>query len=158
MSLNQVELKKIIQKAEDSCIESGGRLTVKRKNVLIALLSSDMPQSAYEISSYYKETFNEAIPVMSVYRMLKFLVKESLVHKLSSTKKYVACSHIACDHSHKVPQFLICDQCHQVSEVGVQKEIIDALQVSVENADFYLNSPELELHGVCRDCHKLSYS
>ena len=158
MSLNQVELKKIIQKAEDSCIESGGRLTVKRKNVLIALLSSDMPQSAYEISSYYKETFNEAIPVMSVYRMLKFLVKESLVHKLSSTKKYVACSHIACNHSHKVPQFLICDQCHQVSEVGVQKEIIDALQISVENADFYLNSPELELHGVCRDCHKLSYS
>ena len=158
MPLNQVELKKIIQKAEDSCIESGGRLTVKRKNVLIALLSSDMPQSAYEISSYYKETFNEAIPVMSVYRMLKFLVKESLVHKLSSTKKYVACSHIACNHSHKVPQFLICDQCHQVSEVGVQKEIIDALQVSVENADFYLNSPELELHGVCRDCHKLSYS
>jgi Fur family zinc uptake transcriptional regulator len=57
-----------------------------------------------------------------------------------------------------VPQFLICDQCHQVSEVGVQKEIIDALQISVENADFYLNSPELELHGVCRDCHKLSYS
>ena len=158
MSLNQVELKKIIQKAEESCIESGGRLTVKRKNVLMALLSSDMPQSAYEISSYYKETFNEAIPVMSIYRMLKFLVKESLVHKLSSTKKYVACSHIACNHSHKVPQFLICDQCHQVSEVGVQKEIIDALQISVENADFYLNSPELELHGVCRDCHKLSYS
>ena len=158
MPLNQVELKKIIQKAEDSCIESGGRLTVKRKNVLIALLSSDMPQSAYEISSYYKETFNEAIPVMSVYRMLKFLVKESLVHKLSSTKKYVACSHIACNHSHKVPQFLICDQCNQVSEVGVQKEIIDALQISVEKADFYLNSPELELHGVCRDCHKPSYS
>ena len=158
MSLNQVELKKIIQKAEESCIESGGRLTVKRKNVLIALLSSDMPQSAYEISSYYKETFNEAIPVMSVYRMLKFLVKESLVHKLSSTKKYVACSHIACNHSHKVPQFLICDQCNQVSEVGVQKEIIDALQISVEKADFYLNSPELELHGVCRDCHKPSYS
>ena len=158
MPLNQVELKKIIQKAEDSCIESGGRLTVKRKNVLIALLSSDMPQSAYEISNYYKETFNEAIPVMSIYRMLKFLVKESLVHKLSSTKKYVACSHIACNHSHRVPQFLICDQCNQVSEVGVQKEIIDALQISVEKADFYLNSPELELHGVCRDCHKPSYS
>ena len=158
MSLNQMELNKIIHKAEESCIESGGRLTVKRKNVLIALLSSDMPQSAYEISSYYKETFNEAIPVMSVYRMLKFLVKESLVHKLSSTKKYVACSHIACNHSHRVPQFSICDQCNQVSEVGVQKEIIDALQISVEKADFYLNSPELELHGVCRDCHKPSYS
>ena len=158
MSLNQAELNNIIQKAEDSCIESGGRLTVKRKNVLTALLSADMPQSAYEIANDYQETFNETIPVMSVYRMLKFLVKESLVHKLSSTNKYVACSHIACNHRHEVPQFLICDQCHHVSEVGVQKEIIEALQSSVENADFYLNSSELELHGVCKDCHNLSYS
>lgn len=155
MALKQAELKKIIQKAEDSCIESGGRLTVKRKNVLTALLSMGVPQSAYEIAEYYKQSFNEAIPVMSVYRMLKFLVKESLVHKLSSTNKYVACSHIACNHSHQVPQFLICDQCNHVSEVGVKKEIIEALQTSVENAEFYLNSSELELHGVCKSCHSL---
>lgn len=158
MSLNQAELEKIIQKAEDSCVESGGRLTVKRKNVLTALLSIDMPQSAYEIADRYKEKFHETIPVMSVYRMLKFLVKESLVHKLSSTNKYVACSHIVCNHNHQVPQFLICDQCHHVSELGVQKDIIEALQTSVEGANFYLSSSELELHGVCKDCHELSYS
>jgi len=67
--------------------------------------------------------------------------------------KYVACSHIACNHAHQIPQFLICDQCHQVREVGVEKAIINALQNSVEKADFYLNSPELELHGICKDCH-----
>ena len=86
--------------------------------------------------------------------MLEFLIKESLVHKLVSTNKYIACSHIACSHGHQVPQFLICDQCHHVSEVGVKKDIIDALQNSVENADFYLNSPELELHGVCKACRQ----
>jgi len=154
MSLNQAELERIIHKAEDSCVESGGRLTVKRKNILTALLSTDMPQSAYEIADYYKGAFNDSIPVMSVYRMLEFLIKESLVHKLVSTNKYIACSHIACSHEHEVPQFLICDQCHHVREVGVKKDIIDALQNSVENANFYLNSPELELHGVCKDCRQ----
>lgn len=154
MSLNKAELTNILHKAEHSCVESGGRLTVKRKNILTALLSADMPQSAYEIADYYKEAFNETIPVMSVYRMLEFLIKESLVHKLISTNKYVACSHIACNHVHEVPQFLICDQCHHVREVGVKKDIIDALQNSVESADFYLNSPELELHGICKDCHQ----
>lgn len=155
MSLNEAERNNIIHKAEHSCVESGGRLTVKRKNILIALLSADTPQSAYEIADYYKEAFNETIPVMSVYRMLEFLMQESLVHKLSSTNKYVACSHIACNHVHEVPQFLICDQCHHVREVGVKKDIIDALQNSVENANFYLNSPELELHGVCNDCRQV---
>ena len=154
MSLNETELKKIIDQAQNSCVESGGRLTAKRKNILTALLSSDMPQSAYEIAEYYKNEFNESIPVMSVYRMLEFLIKESLVHKLVSTNKYVACSHIACSHAHQVPQFLICDQCHHVREVGVKKDIIEALQSSVENADFYLKSPELELHGICKDCHQ----
>tara|TARA_R110002111_G_scaffold261827_1_gene335881 strand:- start:1021 stop:1497 length:477 start_codon:yes stop_codon:yes gene_type:complete len=158
MSLKQAELKKIIQKAEDSCVESGGRLTVKRKNVLMALLNTNMPQSAYEIAEYYKASFDETIPVMSVYRMLDFLMKESLVHKLVSTNKYVACSHIACNHAHQVPQFLICDQCHQVREIGVEKDIINALQSSVEKADFYLNSPELELHGICKDCQQAEQS
>ena len=44
MSLNEAELTHIIHKAEDTCVESGGRLTVKRKNILVALLSADMPQ------------------------------------------------------------------------------------------------------------------
>jgi Fur family zinc uptake transcriptional regulator len=64
-----------------------------------------MPQSAYEIASDYQETFNETIPMMLAYRMLKFLVKDSLVQKLSSTNKYVVCSHIACNHRHEVPTF-----------------------------------------------------
>jgi len=89
---------------------------------------------------------------MSVYRMLKFLMQENLVHKLSLTNKYIACSHIACNHEHNIPQFLICDSCEQIQEVGVNKDIIQALRSSVENAEFSLNSPQLELHGTCKDC------
>lgn len=152
MSLSKTKLDKIITKAENNCIESGGKLTAKRKSILTMLLSTNTPLSAYEIADHYKETVNETIPVMSVYRMLNFLMKENLVHKLSLTNKYIACSHIACDHAHQIPQFLICDECHNVREVGIKKDIIEALQNSVESADFYLNSPQLELHGICKDC------
>jgi Fur family zinc uptake transcriptional regulator len=152
MSLSATKLNKIITKAENNCVDSGGKLTTKRKSILRLLLSIDMPLSAYEVADHYKDTFNETIPVMSVYRMLNFLMQENLVHKLSLTNKYVACSHIACDHAHQIPQFLICDECHNVREVGIKKDIIEALQSSVESADFYLNSPQLELHGVCKGC------
>lgn len=154
MSLTNTKLNKIIDKAENSCLKSGGKLTPKRKSILTMLLMAEMPLSAYEIAEHYKDALKETIPVMSVYRMLKFLAEENLVHKLSLTNKYIACSHISCEHSHEIPQFLICDECHNVREVGIKKDIIDALQNSVKEADFYLNSPQLELHGTCKNCQE----
>lgn len=152
MSLPQTKLDKIIDEAEHSCVKSGGKLTVKRKHILTVLLSAETALSAYEIADSYKETIGDSIPVMSVYRMLNFLMQENLVHKLSLTNKYIACSHIACSHEHEIPQFLICDNCQQVREVGIKKDIIKALESSVEAAEFYLNSPQLELHGTCKEC------
>jgi Fur family zinc uptake transcriptional regulator len=152
MPISQKKIDKIIDSAEHNCLESGGKLTAKRKHVLTTLLEAETPLSAYEIADKYKEAQQETIPVMSVYRMLKFLMDENLVHKLSLTNKYLACSHIACAHSHEIPQFLICDECAQVSEVGIKKDIIEAMKNSVENTGFSLNSPQLELHGICKSC------
>ena len=142
----------ILQRAEQSCRETGSQLTQKRKNVLQSLLNTSTPLSAYEVADNYRATFRESIPIMSVYRMLDFLMQENLVHKISSTKKYIACSHIACDHKHETPQFLICEQCHNVREISVKKSIIEALQESVSSIGFTLNSPQLDLHGVCAEC------
>ncbi|MCX4186971.1 Fur family transcriptional regulator [Methylophaga sp. OBS4] len=150
--MSKTKIDKIIRKAEHSCEQAGARLTAKRKNVLSSLLRASMPLSAYEIAEHYKADFDDAIPVMSIYRMLDFLSQENLVHKLDSTNKYVACSHIACDHAHEIPQFLICDTCHNVREIGVKKDIIEALRDSVASAGFQLGSPQLELHGLCENC------
>lgn len=141
-----------IDKAEERCGQAGVKLTAKRKNVLATLLSSAIPLSAYEVVELYRQLFNEVIPPMSVYRMLDFLQDENLAHKLSSTNKFIACSHIACDHQHETPQFLICDKCHRVSEIAIRNETIQALRDSVQAAGFSLNSPQLELHGRCGNC------
>lgn len=146
------KLQKALQQAEANCRASGSRLTEKRKHILQLLLESGTPLSAYELATRYSEQFEENIPAMSVYRMLDFLVSETLAHKLQSTNKYVACSHIACDHQHEVPQFLICDNCQRVKEIGISKSVIDALDSSVKKAGYVLTQPQIELHCLCEAC------
>ena len=142
----------IIEYAEQHCKEHGSRLTNKRKQVLSGLLQSEKALSAYELVDYCKNKFGVNIPAMSVYRILSFLQDEHLVHKLNLANKYIACSHITCNHTHEVPQFLICNQCQRVKEISISKSTINGLQQSVEEAGFRLLSPQLEMNCLCENC------
>ena len=151
--MNKAQSKKIIAKAEKLCKESNVKLTEKRRNILSVLLSKDgKPMSAYDVADLYKDYFENAIQVMSVYRMLDFLVEENLAHKLESTNQYIACSHIACEHEHRAAQFLICDECQTVDEVMLQDEVKSAIYKSVANKGFHIQQSQLELHGLCDRC------
>lgn len=150
--MKKQELNKIMAKAEDICAHSGGRLTEKRKRIFELLLRAKSPLSAYEVANVYNQTSESRIPTMSVYRILDFLEAELLVHKLSSANKYVACSHIACDHAHEVPQFLICGKCQKVEEISISKTIIEDLDKQVVNAGFKLINSQLELQCLCENC------
>ncbi len=144
----------VIEHAERLCRSNGTRLTEKRKQVLTGLIGSEKALSAYELVDVCKTQLGQSIPVMSVYRILEFLQVENLVHRLNLTNKYIACSHIACDHAHEVPQFLICNQCGKVKEIGIKKSLIDTLMASVEQAGYFLNSTQLELNCLCQACAK----
>ena len=152
--MKKTSIKSVINKAESTCKQSGSRLTSKRQQILEQLLRAKKPLSAYNLADMYKERFGKSIPPMSVYRILDFLVQEKLAHKLTSTNQYLACSHIACDHQHEIPQFLICDSCNRVTEIGIKKNIIKALENSVNDTGFLMASPQLELHGQCKLCRK----
>lgn len=142
----------VLDHAEKACKANGTRLTDKRKYVLSGLLKSQKALSAYELSDLCRSEFNAPIPPMSVYRILDFLETEKLVHKLHIANKYVACSHISCEHTHEIPQFLICDECSAVKEIGIKKSLLDTLKNNVEEADYILKSPQLELHCLCQTC------
>ncbi|MFA0812691.1 Fur family transcriptional regulator [Microbulbifer epialgicus] len=148
------QIRQTLSVAEQACRSSGARLTEKRKNVLTVLLRSKTPLSAYEIAEHYNSDVGDSIPAMSVYRMLDFLAAENLVHKLNSENKYLACAHIACDHSHQTPQFLICNRCSKVREIGIRPEVITALRDTVESAGFHLQTSQLELDCVCDECSR----
>lgn len=142
----------IIQHAEQQCKAHGARLTTKRKRVLAGLIQSNKALSAYELADICKEHYGESIPAMSVYRILEFLEDEHLVHKLNLANKYVACSHITCDHAHGVPQFLICGNCSKVKEISIRQSTITELQEAVRNEGYQLMSPQLEMNCLCNNC------
>jgi Fur family zinc uptake transcriptional regulator len=142
----------VINHAENSCKAHGAKLTLKRKQVLSGLLQSNKAKSAYELVDYCKSEFGETLPPMSVYRILDFLQGEHLVHKLNQVNKYIACSHIICDHDHGVTQFLICSNCQSVKEITVNKSTINTLKRNVEEAGFHLSSPQLEINCLCYSC------
>ena len=150
MTKNSID--KTLESAEAMCRDTGVRLTVKRKRALAILLEVQSPISAYELIDLYNLRFNESLTAMSAYRMLNFLVDEMLAHRLNSVNKYTACEHINCNHAHDLPQFLICDNCHSVSEASIQQEILDNLKSDVLKAGFSIENQQLELHGVCVNC------
>ncbi len=145
-------LKRTLARAQAQCLESGSKLTDKRKAVLQGLLQSKQALSAYELADYCRNELGESMPPMSVYRILDFLESEQLVHKLKLANRFVACVHIACDHKHGPPQFLICQQCYRVSEIDMKESTLRALRDNVENAGYKMVSPQLEMDCVCKDC------
>ncbi len=141
-----------INKAQTECNHLGIRLTDKRRNVLQLLLEAGEPLSAYDVVDRYKSSKGETLSAMSAYRMLDFLLQAQLAHKLETTNQYLACSHIACEHEHRIPQFLICDKCHNVTELGLHQRLVDELKSSISDTGFVLASQQLELHGLCNNC------
>jgi Fur family zinc uptake transcriptional regulator len=149
---SKARIKKVLTKAEERCATSGTRLTEKRRKILEIMVSSDMPLSPYEVVDQYNEMAESKMPANSAYRILDFLVSENLAHKLASAQKYVACSHIACDHTHEVPQFLICSQCQKVQEMGIQSKLMVQLKDNVESTGYSMTSQQLEIQCLCPDC------
>ncbi len=145
-------LHKTLEQAKLECQQAGVRLTPKRLNVLSVMLARQTAVSAYQVVDDYESRYGEALKAMSVYRILNFLVGAGLVHRLETTNQYIKCSHIACDHAHEVPQFLICGTCHGVTEVGLRTELVSELKASVEDTGFHLISQQLELCGTCSRC------
>ena len=96
----------------------------------------------------------DAMPAMSMYRILDYLVEQQLAHRLVSSKKYVACSHINCCTEHfQRTHFLICSECSQVREVEVSEALIASLSGLAGAEGFHLSSRQLEFSGVCNECH-----
>lgn len=145
----------ILGKAEDKCKESGLKLTAKRKLILQQLVESNRLLSAYEIVDRMKKNANSSMPAMSVYRILDFLESSNLVHKLESQNKYVACRHIACNHSHQSAQFFICDKCDYVKEINLDHAVTQKVDELAEKEQFKLKFSVMEFKGLCQNCQEV---
>lgn len=144
-----------LQVVKQWCQQSDLTLTTKRSNVLQLMLVAEKALSAYDIVDNYVAQYQQKISAVSVYRMLDFLIKAGLVHKLSSSSQYIVCSHITCTHTHKMPMLLICNDCHQVEEIEIGNGLPPTLKKSLASTGFQLQDKQLELHGICLACQNL---
>ena len=152
-NIKQSKLDSLLRAAEVSCAENGARLTQRRRQVLSVLIQSSSPLSAYEVLDLCNRSTTSAMPAMSVYRILGFLEQQLLVHRLSSSNKYVSCAHIACDHKHfQKTHFLLCEGCSSVEEVDATQGASDALEQMAKTVGFKLTTQQFELSGICTTC------
>lgn len=145
-------LEKVLHLARRVCEDSGERFTEKREQIFKILIKAKASLSAYEIVDLYNHDSNAKMPPMSVYRILEFLEKKNLVHKLSSSGKYIACSHLHCGETHEFSQFLICNSCDTATEISISSELMGGLETLVKNAGFAISNPQIELECICDQC------
>ena len=129
------------------CRARGGRMTPQRRAVLAKLVEAKQPLSAYDLLDRLKLADASATPA-STYRSLDFLVEHGLVHRLETTRSFIACDHP--DHAHAV-QFLICRECGIVVEAE-DKRIASATKALGDRLGFSVDQRTVELTGVCARC------
>lgn len=142
-------LSHVLERAETLCQGRGVRLTEQRKTVLKLLCVSDKPLSAYELLDRMRGVFKNPSPP-TVYRALDFLLEQGLVHKLESLHAYVGCTHP--EHPH-ASQFLICDDCGEVTEVE-DSSVAQSLNAAGKAVGFRAKRPVVEVLGTCAQCLK----
>jgi len=140
-------LSHVLERAEVLCQERGVRLTDQRKTVLKLLCESNKPLSAYELLDRMRGILKNPAPP-TVYRALDFLLEHGLVHKLESLHAYVGCSHPEHPHS---SQFLICDECGEVTEVE-DHSVSKSLTAAGKAIGFRPKRPVVEVLGTCAQC------
>lgn len=130
------------------CRARGGRMTPQRRAVLAQLVAAKQPLSAYELRDRLKPHDPSATPA-STYRCLEFLLRYGLVHRLETTRSFIACDHP--DHDHAV-QFLICRECGAVVEAEDQR-VAAATKSLGERMGFAVDQRTVELTGLCASCN-----
>ena len=96
-----------LRDAETLCARRGVRLTPARRRVLELIWQSHRPSGAYDLLERLAADGHRPSPP-TVYRALDFLLRQGLVHRVSSRNAFVGCNHPGDDH---MAQLFICDRC-----------------------------------------------
>ena len=134
-------------RADALCRQRGARLTRMRRRVLELLWDSHKAVKAYDLLDRLSESEKSVRPP-TVYRALDFLMAHGLVHRVDSLNAFVGCS--GSDEQHNA-QFLICQECGEVSELN-GAVIGQAVAQQAARAGFKVRRQMIELHGECPTC------
>ena len=137
----------LVVEAEALCRTRGRRLTRQWRTLLHAMLTAGRLVTAYKLLDLVGPD-DAAITSASIYRSLDFLIDMGLVHRLDSTRSFIACDHPDYPHTR---HFLICHECGAVVEANDQR-IAQATEDLSEHHGFRLDHCTVEPTGVFGPC------
>lgn len=133
------------------------RITKPREMVIELLGKSKEPLNPYEMKDLLDRKHNK-IDIVSIYRIIKCLEDNNLVHRVLSTNKVAKCQiehedKCTKESNHHCHHLLICEKCSSIEEVhcaGVDL-IIKKLE---KDSNFKIKRHDLEFYGFCSNCIK----
>lgn len=133
----------------EACKARNVKLTESRQKVLKLLVNAKAAKSAYQLLDDYRELHPKA-EAMTIYRALDYFIKHHIVHKIPSQNTYHLCTE---DSDHALTPILVCDDCHQVTEVPY-KALENIISDLANVYHFKITEPTTEIKGLCQDCQK----
>jgi len=132
--------------AYDRIVSADQQMTAPRRRVLELLLTSGRPVKAYDLVAAYHAVGRVAKPA-TIYRALEVLTGLGLVHRLASSKCYVACTLGVAAHP---AAFLICDCCGSCREISAPETT--SLTASANRLGYSVDRITIEAAGRCSAC------
>jgi Fur family zinc uptake transcriptional regulator len=140
-------IKNAMARAEQVCLAQRARLTPLRRDILALVWASHKPVKAYELLTQLSTSHGRMAP-QSVYRILEFLQRVGLVHRLESLNCYIGCA----DPTHRHEgQFFICEHCGAVAEF-IDNGLQSRLEKTASDLGFRIGSGTIEISGLCQHC------
>ncbi len=145
--MNMQNTTTIIKKAETYCEREGARMTDPRRYVLDIVSKTKRAMTAYDILESLGEYLDKPKPP-TAYRAIEFWVDAGFLHRIESLNAYILCT---AGHTHDGSQFMICDDCGDVTEAHLC-HLPDSLDSKAKKDNFNVKRWSVELHGQCARC------
>lgn len=136
-----------LQEAERICLDQNIRFTALRKHILTLIWQQHRPIKAYDLLDQLKD-FDASAKPPTVYRTLDFLLEHGLIHRINRLNAFIGCAH---PKQHETCFFMICTDCHEVTECCTPA-LKTALLEAASGQDFTPRSISVEIEGQCARC------
>ena len=125
-------------------------ITPLRHDILSVILNNNGRMKAYDIIAKVSNIRGDTKPI-TVYRVLNFLVKKGILHKILSKNIFILCSDCTIKKHKENSIFLMCKRCNKIDEVH-DISFIANLNKFYAQYNFSVSEDNIELDGYCIKC------
>ncbi len=129
-------------------------LTPLRKEILSTFLIKGNSLKANDVIAAVNTHRINTKPIV-IYRVLNFLVKKKVLHKVKSQNIFILCVDALCEQNNGNKIFLSCKNCQQIKEIGDKNFLQSLINLCIENK-FTLKNSTIEVDGYCNKCQLIA--